>query len=352
MLNQKSKSMLNILLIQYKPAGDVLLLTPVVKTLKKSFPDCNITFLVNEKESSVIKNYKLIDNFILLKKHSKKGLFNYINYLKYNLSVNLQIRKTRFDAVIDFIENPKSAFTAFFSGAGIRIGRKTGLRSLAYNKRIEIHENNVNTVLRRLYHLRPLGIEASYIPPEINLEERDIKFAEQYFNSIKLNNERPVIFLAPNSPRSARRWKAEYFAETARALIKTHNAKILLAWGPGEEIYTQKILSTIGFDAGMIPLTTYMEMAALFYRSVLIITNDSGPKHIANAVGVKSITIYGPTNPHVWNHIDMKNNPALRSDVTCIQCEKRECPLKRHICMENLTPDMVIKTADLLLKKS
>ena len=90
-------------------------------------------------------------------------------------------------------------------------------------------------------------------------------------------------------------------------------------------------------------------MAAIISASDLIISNDSGTKHIANAVGVRSITIYGGSNPFVWNDIDMKKNPALRADVPCIQCEKRECPLGHHLCMKNLTPDKVLETADSIL---
>jgi ADP-heptose:LPS heptosyltransferase len=81
-----------------------------------------------------------------------------------------------------------------------------------------------------------------------------------------------------------------------------------------------------------------------------MIANDGGPKHLANAVGIRTITVYGPTNPNVWNDIDMEKNPAVRADVPCIQCEKRECPLEQHICMEKVTPDMVIKIADSILQ--
>jgi heptosyltransferase III len=340
------KSNPDILLIQFKPAGDVLLLTPVVKTIKNKFPSGRISFLVNEKESILIKNFPFIDNLILVKKISKKGIVNYFKYIFYNFSVIKKIRKQKFDAVIDFIGNPKSALMTLLSGASVKIGRYHGLRSIAYSNIIEKPSADTNTVMRRLAHLKPIGIEAAYTAPEIMLNKQDKKFGDDYIKSLKLPANRKIVVIAPNSPRSSRRWKAEYFAHVGNTLIKKYNVKILLAWGPGEEAYTRAISDKIGQDCEMIPLTSLTQMAAIISKADLIVTNDSSPKHIANALAVRSIAIYGPTSPYVWNDIDMKKNPALRAEVPCIQCEKRECPLKRHICMENLKPDTVLKIVD------
>ncbi len=327
-----------------------MLLTPVVKALKNNWPDSHISFMANEKESILIKDFKLIDDLIKIKKLPKNGVINYYKYLKKNLSIIRSIRKNNYDVVIDFIGNPKSALITFLSRAPIRIGRRLRARSYAYNKKIEKYTYNLNTVLKRLNHLQPLGINSGYISPELFLNKKDLSFAEKYIHSLKINPDRPVVFLAPNSPRSSRRWKQEYYISTGKALTKKYNAKILLAWGPGEEEYTKAILNGIGNDAEMIPRTSLTEMAAIFSQGYLIITNEGGSKHIANAVGLRSITIYGPTNPFVWNDIDMEKNPVVRADVQCIQCEKRECPLEQHICMEKVTPDMVIEIADSILK--
>ncbi|MBN2038518.1 MAG: glycosyltransferase family 9 protein [Spirochaetes bacterium] len=329
------------LLIQFKPAGDVLLLTPVVKAIKKKYPDSNITFLVNEKESNLIRDYSLIDDFILVKKHSKKGFKNYFSYLTYNINLISRIRKKKFDVVIDYIGNPKSGLITFLSGSPIKIGRK-GSRSYFYNRKIDIQDKNINTVVRRLCHLKPLNIESDYMPPEININSEDRKTAEKYFNLLKIKPGRPVIILAPNSPRSSRKWPADNFITTGKNLISKYNAKILLAWGPGEEEYTENILQKIGNNAEMLPRTTFTEMAAVFAKSDLIICLDGGAKHIANAVGIRSITIYGPTNPFVWNHPDWNLNPVIRADVPCIQCERRTCPMQQHNCMIEITPDIVM----------
>lgn len=340
-----TKNPLKILLIQFRPAGDVLLLTPVVKAIKEKYPDSLISFLVNEKESILIRDFSLIDDIILIRKIPRKKFSDYIKYLRYNISLNLLVRKKKFDVVIDFIGNPKSAFITFFSRAPVRIGRKSA-RDIAYNNIIKSHEKNLNTVLRRLAHLKPIGIDSGYISTELCLNPDDRQFAGDYIKSLNIKPGRKLIILAPNSPRSSRRWKPEYFSEVGKNLVQNYNAKILLAWGPGEEEYTKNILKEIGPDAEMIPLTSLCEMAAIIAGSDLIITNDSGAMHMANAAGIRSIAIFGPTNPYVWNHPDMAMNPALRADVPCIQCEKQECPLERHLCMDLVTPDIVLKTVD------
>ncbi|MDY6969488.1 MAG: glycosyltransferase family 9 protein [Spirochaetota bacterium] len=348
-MNYKQKPDLKILLIQFRPAGDVLLLTPAVKAIKAQFPHSKVDFIVNEKESVLIWNFPLIDKIITIKKHSKKSLSCYLRYLLYTISLYRYIRNRRYDVVIDFIGNPKSAAITFFSRANKKIGRKVSFRSIVYNFRITHHHKNMNTVERRLNYLKPLGINSEYTQPVLFLSNHDIKTANNFVNSLNIPKKRRIIFLAPNSPRGARRWKAEYFISIAEKLTEVYNAKILLAWGPGEEDFTKKIKAAISSDAEMIPPCSLTEMAAIISLSDLIITNDCGTKHLANAVGVRSITIYGPTNPFVWNHIDMDNNPAIRADVACIQCEKRECPLDEHICMQAITPEIVMKVAQKLL---
>ncbi len=350
-MNKKINPDPNILLIQFKPAGDVLLLTPVVRAIKIKYPAAKLSFLVNEKESILIKDYPSIDNLILVKKFSKKGFVGLFKYNLYNLSLIKKIRKMKFDIVIDFIGNPKSSLFTLLSGAGMRIGRDLGLRAVAYNSIIKKSSEDTNTITRRLAHLKPIGIKIEHIAPEIILNEKDKKFGNDYINSLKLPAKKKIIIIAPNSPRVSRRWKAEYFAEVGKALGKKYKAKILLVWGPGEEEYTKAVRGGIGPGAEMIPLTTLTEMAAIISKADLIITNDSSPKHIANALGVRSIAIYGPTSPYVWNDNDMKKNPALRADVPCIQCEKRVCPRERHICMENLKPDSVLKIVDSIFNK-
>ena len=323
----------------------MLLLTPVVELLKRRLPDSEIHFLVNEKESSLIRDFHLIDDFILIERTAAKGVINLFRYLIHNLQLIIRVRRQKFDVVIDFIGNPKSAQVSLFSKAPLRIGRRVGLRGLAYNGKVSRMPENMNTVLRRLSHLRPLGIEPEYIAPSLYLSDRDKQFGRDYVAALRLQRGRVIVFLAPNSPRASRRWKAEYYISVGRRLLEEYHAKLLLAWGPGEEEYTEGIAAGIGGDAEMIPPTSLVEMAAIISHADLMITNCSGAKHIANAVGVRTITIYGPTNPLVWNDLDMERNPAIFTDIPCIRCDKRECPLENHLCMEGVNPEMVMDAA-------
>ncbi len=340
-----------ILIIQFRPAGDVLLLTPVVELLKEAVPDAEIHFLVNEKESQLIEHFPLIDTIIPVRKIPRRGL-NFLRYIAATMQLMLRVRRARFDIVIDFIGNPRSAQITFLSRAKMRVGRRVGLRSLAYNRRVPRPPEQMNTVLKRINHLAPLGIESAYRPPRLYLSEHDKKFAKGYVSSLDTDDSRPLVFLAPNSPRPARRWKAESFMAVGKQLVQEYGAKVLLAWGPGEEEYTKRIRDGIGGDAEMIPLTNLTGMAAIISHADLMITNCSGTKHIANALGVRTITIYGPTSPLVWNDPDWERNPVLVADIPCIRCERRVCPLDVHRCMEAVTPDMVMHEVGKLLGAS
>ncbi len=157
----------------------------------------------------------------MLKKYTKNGITNYFNYLLYNFSLIKQVRKLKFDIVVDFIGNPKSALFTLLSKAPIRIGRNLGLRSIGYNNIIQKPDTDTNTVLRRLAHLKPIGIDTEYIAPEIMLNRQDKKFGDDYIESLNLSAGRKIFILAPNSPRSSKRWMAQYFTHVGKALINT-----------------------------------------------------------------------------------------------------------------------------------
>ena len=341
-----------ILLIQFRPAGDVLLLISVVRALKKKYPRCRITFMVNEKESSLIRDFSLIDSFILINNINKNNILNYFRYLLYCLSVYAQSFRNKYDVVIDFIGNPKSGLAAFLSRAPIRIGRDLGIRRFAYNNIIPPHRDNMNGVAKRLAHLKPLGIDIEYISPIINFSDKDLIFANCYIKTLNIAPDQRIVIIAPNSPRSSRRWKADYFIETGRALIDRYNMKILIAWGPGEEEYSAIIAGCIGKGAEMIPAATLTELAAIISMAGLVITNDSGVKHMANAAGVGTVTVYGPTSPYTWNHPDWELNPVIRAEVPCIQCEKNICSMENHLCMENVAPQIVLSAVERLIRNS
>ena len=228
-----TKSNPNILLIQFKPVGDVLLLTPVVKALKMKYPSARISFLVNEKESILLKDFRLIDNLILVKKISKNGIANYFKYILYNFLLIKKVRKIKFDIVIDFIGNPKSALLTLLSKAPIRIGRNLGLRSIGYNKIIQKPDADTNTVLRRLAHLKPIGIDTEYIAPEIMLNKQDKKFGEDYIKSLNLSANRKIVILAPNSPTKFETMEGSIFYSCRQSAHKKIQCQNIAGLGPG-----------------------------------------------------------------------------------------------------------------------
>lgn len=165
-----------------------------------------------------------------------------------------------------------------------------------------------------------------------------------------IRSDRPVVLLNPGARYGdAKMWIPERFAAVGDQLIDDWNATVLLSGAPNE----QPILDAVQAAARhpLIELPSHNVglgmLKSVMRRCDLVITNDTGPRHIAAAFGVPVITVFGPTDPR-WTEIDFSDERIVRIDVDCGPCQKKICPLD-HRCMTRVTPDMVTAHAKTLL---
>jgi len=183
--------------------------------------------------------------------------------------------------------------------------------------------------------------------PLINSEREEI---EKILKTLKIKKSDIIIVLNPGAGFIPKRWKKENFAELGKILLKDYDAKIIIIGGEQEIALAEEIKNIISSEnvfslAGRI---TIPQLAVLLEESDLIITNDTGPMHLASAVKCPVIAIFGPGNPYRYGPIGTKNY-VVHSEIECFPCRiKRKCR-KNFICMERVTVSEVIKSVRLIL---
>ncbi|MDD3050247.1 MAG: glycosyltransferase family 9 protein [Candidatus Cloacimonetes bacterium] len=285
-----------ILIIQFKPFGDVLLNTGYLPSLHKKFPEAEICFLVASPFHKVLHNNPYLSKLIVFRNIKKKGL----SYLLERIKLFIRLRSEKFDLVIDQMRGTGSAQIAFFTGARYRLGLADCKFSFLYNIKTYQHANTYSASMK-FDLLKPLGITK---PDNYSLYFHITNESHLYINKwIKDNGlvEDKIVCLSPGSPVPKKKWKAELYAELADIIIEKTNHKVALLWAPNEYQDVQSVKSFMKNDPIIAPPTDFNQAGAFLQRCIILICNDGGLNHLSAAVGTKSLAIFGNTNPNNWS---------------------------------------------------
>lgn len=160
-----------------------------------------------------------------------------------------------------------------------------------------------------------------------------------------------LVGLHPGSRPPARRWPSERFAALADALARRYGARIVLTGGPDEAELVQAVADQMHVPAlNLAGRTSLGGLAAVLRRLDLFIGNDTGPAHLAYALGVPSVTLFGPADVRRWAPLDTARHRIVRVPVACSPCGYWECPID-HRCLRWITPEMVVKVAEGFLRQ-
>lgn len=320
-----------ILLIQLRAIGDVLLTTPLVRAVKKHYPESKVDFLANPAPAAVLAGNPYV-NEILIYPYEANDIFGALKYYYF-------LRKKKYDIVIDVLGTPGTAQMAFFSGAHLRIGYDLPRRKFAYNLRVPAARADIYNAVAKMVLLEPVGVPQDGFTLDLFLPEEALEWADRVFEEQGWQNKK-VIAVAPAHKRQARRWLPNRFAEVAQWLQDDGNA-ILMTWGPGERDYVERVTEMVNPPAVLSPETSLMQLAALLQKCSLLVCNCGGTKHFSVAVGTPTLSINGASNPVAWTPPDDPRHQWIEAEnVDCLHCVLRECmDLK---CMEEISAQQVI----------
>ena len=312
--------------------GDAVLCLSSIAYLKEKMPQTHITMLAKDWVKDIFLNHPSVDNIISLNKPKT--------------SLVKDIRKANFDTGILFTNSFSSAFLFFLADVKKRIGYKTDLRSLFLTDGIPLPKN-LNTLHQRDYYFELVrnlvhGNDAVK-NPVLYLSSEENEKADSTLKGLGINGNTKIVGIFPGASYGpAKMWDTRNFKLLADKIIKTDKAKVLIFGGNKEKELGEIIQNEGSNIINLCGKTTLRETMALIKRCAVFITNDTGPMHIASALNISTVAIFGPTNTDRTSPLG--SSIVIKKEVDCSPCKHRICPLPNHKCMEEISVEEVLET--------
>ncbi len=292
------KDIKKILIIQYKPYGDILLNTGYLPTLRKHFPRVQIDYLIQRPYITILQDNPHIDNLIIMEKKRNKGI-HYFTYLRERLRIIRLIRKKKYDVVIDQLRGAGSAQITLFSEAKYRLGWTQRPGKWVYNYTVK-RDNHRYYSRSKFDLLQPLGIKEVPHNTYYKIHDESIKKINAWLKKENLSDKKFVVF-SPGTPVLAKQWDLDNYARLGDMILSKTNYKLVLLWGPGEKKDVAYIKNKMKEKPVIAIPTSFNEAGALLQQADVYISNDGGINHLAVAMETPTLTIFGPrSNPKKW----------------------------------------------------
>lgn len=338
-----------ILIVRTDRIGDVLLSTPVIKAVRDKFPQAYISMMVAPQARDIVSGNPYLDEVIIYDKDGKhKNSFS-------SLKFSRRLKKRKFDLAIILHPANRAHLLTFLAKIPKRLGydRKLGFL-LNYPKKHTKQEGTKHEAEYNLDLLSDLGIIGNFRDLYMPIRQESEKHVHELFSKEGIKSTDKILALNPGASCPSKLWPIENFARVAEKLAALHNFKILVLAGPKDIHLADKITQEIkGKVINLAGKTSVSQLASILKRCVLFISNDSGPVHIASALGTPVISIFGRNQPGLsprrWGPLG-KQDKYLHKDVGCIQCLAHNCQ-KQFACLKAIKVDDVLKAAEEILKK-
>ena len=301
---------MNILVVRLGALGDVVHAVPAVAALRRAFPDATIDWIVESSHRAIPDLVTVLDRVIALEGRSLAAWRTAVS----------DLRRTHYDVAIDFQGLLKSAVLARASGARRVIGfsiwhlREKTARPF-YSSTADAEGGHV--VRKNLRLLGTLGIDAEAIEFPLRAVH------SPSFEILRQMVQGPYALINPGGGWPNKRWPAERFGEVAAFLADERGLTPVVLWGPGEDALAQAVIDASSGRAVLAPPTGLADLVVLAREAALLVSGDTGPLHIATAVGTPTVSIFGPTNPE-------RNGPWSGHDVAVSRFEQCGCHYERR----------------------
>jgi len=285
---------LNILLIQLKRIGDLILTTPAIAALRTKFPEARITLIISEECKALAPAIAGVNRLWIM----RRGFGG--------LGTAAAVARGGFDCCVDFTRNDRSAFLVLLSRAkkrivSFRIKVRSKFRTRFYNEFVPHRMRDMHTVDYHLALLAPLGISDASGAIELQLPESAKESADQLLEQRHIT--KPFIIFHPGSARAEKYWDARRWSEVINHAATHPDLDLVLTGGASlfEQTHISDIKSKV--RARVVDLsgkTDLLTLAALIGQARLLVTVDSAPMHLAAATRTAQLILFGPTNPFHW----------------------------------------------------
>ncbi len=337
--------MKRILVIKLRYLGDVLLATPVLRALRERYPEAHLAMAVNRGTEDIVKRNPDLNEVLVVERGGLGTQFRFLG----------EIRRRKFDCVIDLTDGDRAAILARLSGAPVRIGlnEEHRWRGLLYTAVARPESSVAHRIERDLETVRSLGLEPKASLPVLRTSDQDDQDAARLLDEIAgeplSKGTRSLIMFQPGARYWFKAWPVERFADLANRLTEREDSRVLIGGHAQEQTLADQIAArTRSKPVVLVGRTTVLQYAAILKRCALFVGNDNGPMHMAAALGVPVVALFGPSNPAEWGPRGARTE-VLYKGLDCRRCFHPTCTRGEESCMKQINLEEVFAAATKLL---
>ncbi len=333
-----------ILVIRLSSIGDILLATPLLRLLRRRFGNAQIDFIVKKQFADLLRTNPYLSNLLLFDQNNPKEL----------LRLRKQIQQTHYDVILDIHKNFRSlCLSSFVHSKVIRYQKYYWKRFLLVNHLGNFYSQVIPVHHRYLQTAAAWDITDDGAGLVLLIDEPQTAAVREKVSTFAAG--RILIGMAPSATFTNKRWPWEYYAEVGEKLQQKLQVGVLLFGDQRDRIITNQIENRLSQAVlNLAGELTLMETAAAMACVQLFISNDTGPMHMATALNIPTVAIFGPTTKElgffpVGKYTEVVEHPSL-SCRPCTHMGRNHCPKKHFRCMTELLPQQVYERAIALLK--
>jgi len=337
------------LVVRTDRVGDVVLSLPVLETIKTRFPESHLTMMVSSYTADVVKSNPNLDDLIIDDHADRnRGVKGFLMLVK-------EVKAGKFDVGVLLRPTFRLALLLFLAGVRYRIGTGYRFYQMLFNRKVYVHRK------RNLRHeadynldlLKPLAIEPERIVPKVYLTAEEESFAQQIWNEFEITADDTVVVIHPGSGDSSLNLPAKRFAQVADRLVEELDAKIFLTGTRREEDLIDFIRRSMQHQAAdLTGRTNIRKLAAVLKKADVMISNSTGPMHLAAAVGTPTVAVFCPSfaaGPIRWGPYGDGHEVILPPVPVCDKCKPKSCP--HYNCMDKIKVEHLVAKVRAVLNR-
>jgi 3-deoxy-D-manno-octulosonic-acid transferase/heptosyltransferase-1 len=338
----------NILIVKLSAIGDVIHTMPALNAIRSHFPDAHITWLVEEDAASLVEGHEALNRVLVSKrKRWMRGLrsSSFFSTTSEIYRFIKALRDTDYDMILDFQALLKSGVLIALARGKRKIGFGKGLEHMEHSyiflsERIPAVDMEIHALSRGMMFIDALGIPSNMVEYKLPVSRHDYEKVDGLMRTYGLLGAKPLIAINPVAKWETKLWANKKFSQLADILIDRYDAKIVFTGGPDDRPTIKDIMAVMkGHAVNLAGHTTLKMLAALYEKMVFVVSTDTGPMHMAAAVGTPVVALFGPTAP--WRTGPFGSiHQIVRAELDCAPCFKREC--KTIDCIEQISVQQVI----------
>lgn len=349
---------MKILVVKLSAIGDAIHTLPAVAALRRAYPAARIDWVAETAAAGLLEGHPALDRvFVSHRKRWMKELRDPRKRRRALAGIRRffdELRRERYDFVIDFQQLLKSAAMVLAARGRVKAGFGPGMQHmegsyLALNRRIPAVSMEIHALDRYRMLVESLGVPPGPVEYRLPIGSAEEQAVAAMLARAGIRGNGPLIAMNPAATWATKHWTDAGFAEAGDRLVRDLGAELIFTGGPGDEPAVARIRERMrASSVDLSGRTTLRELAALLRRVRLLIVTDTGPMHLAAAVGTPVVAVFGPTAP--WRTGPYgEGHAVVRTGLACSPCFKRVCPLGHRGCMEWLGAGEVVEAARRLL---